>query len=76
MPEFLYIIYKIHQEKNVDLKTGFLRIFVWKIVEVKQNIIKSPTLDSNKNIEVFLTTVWLRMSNFVMIYMYIILTYY
>jgi hypothetical protein len=34
-----YISYiNIHIEKNIDLKTGFLRILFWTFVEVKQTI--------------------------------------
>ena len=29
----------IHLEKKIDLKTGFLRIFFWRFIEVKQTII-------------------------------------
>ena len=28
----------IHLEKNVDLKTGFLRILFWRFIEVKRII--------------------------------------
>ena len=32
------IIYMYIQKKNVDLETGFLRIFIWKFIEVKRTI--------------------------------------
>ena len=36
----LYISYiNIHLEKNVDLKTGFLRKFFWTFIEVKWTIV-------------------------------------
>ena len=38
-----YISYiDIHLEKNVDLKTVFLRFFFWRFIEVKWTIIVFP----------------------------------
>ena len=39
MSEFVYIYHILKQtsrKKNVDLKTGFLRIFFWRFIEVKR----------------------------------------